>query len=53
VNWINSLSSIVENYNKTPHSGIRDIKPDDATETPNKERIGSLNFWKAIKRIKR
>jgi len=49
VNWINSLSSIVENYNKTPHSGIRDIKPNDATETPNKERISSLNFWKAIK----
>ena len=49
MNWINSLSSIVENYNKTPHSAIRDIKPNDASETPNKERISSLNFWKAIK----
>jgi hypothetical protein len=49
VNWINSLSSIVENYNETPHTGIRDIKPNDADETPNKERISSLNFWKAVK----
>ena len=49
VNWINSLSSIVKNYNETPHSGIRDIKPNDADETPNKERISSLNFWKAVK----
>ena len=49
MNWVNSLSSIVKNYNETPHSGIRDIKPNDADETPNKERISSLNFWKAVK----
>ena len=39
VNWINSLSSIVENHYKTSHSGIRDIKPNEAAETPNKQRI--------------
>ena len=43
------MSSIVENYNETPHTGIRDIKLYDADETPNKERISSLNFWKAVK----
>ena len=41
---VEQQSSIVENYNKTPHSGIRNIKPNDAAETPNKERISSLNF---------
>ena len=39
----------MENYNETPHGGIADIKPNDADETPNKERISSLNFWKAVK----
>ena len=49
VNWVNSLSSIVENYNETPHGGIADIKPNDANEKINKDRISSINFWKAVK----
>ena len=34
-NWIDNLSTVVNQYNNTPHSAIDDIKPNDAEKPEN------------------
>jgi hypothetical protein len=44
--WIDVLPRLIELYNRTPHSGIENIKPEVAGERENIRRIGTLNFEK-------
>ena len=47
LNWIDHLDSIIKNYNNSPHSGIDNIKPSQATEKHNAAIIYELNVEKA------
>lgn len=47
LNWIDHLQNIIKNYNNSPHSGINDIKPSQATEKHNASIIYNLNIEKA------
>ena len=47
LNWVDHLESIIKNYNNSPHSGINDIKPSQATEKHNAYIIHELNVEKA------
>ena len=47
LNWIDNLDGIIKNYNNSPHSGIADIKPSQATEKHNAAIIYELNVEKA------
>jgi hypothetical protein len=49
VNWINKLQELVNLYNNTPHRGIDEIKPNQATTPKNQEIISEINHQKAIK----
>lgn len=42
-NWIDVIDTIVDQYNNTPHSGIDDIAPNDATLPDNLSKIVELN----------
>ena len=44
--WIDALPKLIELYNETPHSGIENIKPVEATERENIKKIGTINFEK-------
>lgn len=46
-NWVDILPKIIENYNKTPHTSILDIKPNDADSKTNIPLILELNRQKA------
>ena len=46
-NWFDHLETIIKNYNNSPHSGILDIKPSQATEKHNAYLIYELNVEKA------
>ena len=41
--WIDYIDIFIENYNKTPHSGILDLKPNDVMRRDNRYFIGTLN----------
>jgi len=47
LNWIDNLDTIIKNYNNSPHSGINNIKPSQATEKHNASIIYDLNVEKA------
>jgi hypothetical protein len=44
--WVDDLPRLINIYNKTPHSAIENIKPNEATERDNKVKIGTINFQK-------
>ena len=46
-NWIKYLDSVIERYNNTPHSGIVDIKPNDAHIEEYKNIILEINQLKS------
>lgn len=50
--YIDKLPSIIESYNNTPHSGILDITPNEATKKKNVERLQALNHQKNLINIK-
>ena len=50
LNWVDPLFKIVENYNNSPHSGIDDIKPNEATKPENIARIIDINLDKSKER---
>ena len=45
-NWVDALSMIVSQYNNSPHSGIMDIKPNEADKPENFYKIMELNMAK-------
>jgi len=45
-NWVDVLPTIVNQYNNTPHSGIDDIKPNEADKPENIYKIMELNLIK-------
>jgi len=47
LNWVDNLETIIKNYNNSPHSGIADIKPSQATEKHNAFTIYNLNIEKS------
>lgn len=47
-NWLDVLQKILDYYNKSQHSAINDIKPDEATKPENKETIVKLNVEKQL-----
>ena len=50
-NWIDSLDKIVDRYNEMPHTGILDIKPNDAHTDENMTQLVELNVQKGNKNI--
>ena len=48
-NWVDYIDKVVEKYNNTEHSGIGEIKPNDATEPYNMQLIASINHQKSVK----
>lgn len=50
--YIDKLPNIIESYNDTPHSGILDITPNEATKKKNVERLQALNHQKNLVNIK-
>jgi len=46
VKWLDYLPIFINAYNKTPHSGILDLKPNDVMKGDNKYFIGTLNYNK-------
>ena len=46
--WLDRLQPILDIYNKSEHSGINDIAPNDATKSDNKEQILKLNVEKQL-----
>ena len=48
-NWIDNLSTVVNQYNNTPHSAIDDIKPNDADKPENIYTIIEINLNKKNK----
>lgn len=46
--WTGILPSLIENYNKTPHKAIEDIKPNEASSKKYKYEIGTLNYEKGL-----
>ena len=49
-NWVDVLPKIVDQYNNSPHSGIDNIKPNEANEPENIYRIVELNMEKKMAR---
>ena len=49
-NWIDNLSTVVNQYNNTPHSAIDDIKPNDAEKPENIYTIIDINLEKKNKK---
>ena len=48
-NWIDHISKIVDKYNKTPHSSIANLTPDEATDPIYQADLGMINSYKAKK----
>ena len=48
-NWINHIVKIVEKDNKTPHSSIAKLTPDEATDLIYQADLGMINSYKAKK----
>ena len=48
-NWIDNLSTVVNQYNNTPHSAIDDIKSNDAEKPENIYTIIDINLEKKKK----
>jgi hypothetical protein len=48
-NWVDFIDKVVEKYNNSPHSGIGEIKPNDATDPYNMQLIASINHQKSLK----
>ena len=48
-NWIDYIDKVVEKYNNTEHSGIGDIKPNDATAPYFMHLITAINKQKSLK----
>lgn len=48
-NWISFIDKVVEKYNNTEHSGIGDIKPNDATAPYFMHLITAINKQKSLK----
>ena len=46
--WLDRLQPILDIYNKSEHSGINDIAPNDAAKSDNKEQILKLNVEKQL-----
>jgi transcriptional regulator with XRE-family HTH domain len=44
--WINKIENVVNVYNKTPHSGILDLTPNDANKPENQPILKKLNYEK-------
>ena len=47
-NWIDIIQSILNIYNKSEHSALNNIKPNEATKPENKEEILKLNIEKQL-----
>ena len=45
--WVDILEKTVSDYNKMPHASLYDTAPNDATKTPNIQKIYNLNIQKA------
>ena len=44
--WIDKIENVVNVYNKTPHSGILDLTPNDANKADNQPILKKLNYEK-------
>jgi hypothetical protein len=49
-NWVDALPKIIDQYNNSPHSGLLDIKPDDAENPENIYNIIDYNLDKKQKK---
>ena len=47
-NWIDNIAEIVDNYNDTGHSAIKNIKPKDAFLDKNHRTIFDINYEKSF-----
>ena len=47
-NWIDNIAEIVDNYNDTGHSAIKNIKPKDAFLEKNHRTIYDINYEKSF-----
>jgi hypothetical protein len=45
--WVDILQKTVSDYNKMPHTSLYNTTPNDATKTPNIQKIYNLNIAKA------
>ena len=50
-NWVDSLNKVVDRYNESPHSGIYDIKPNDADIDENITLLVELNAKKQRRKL--
>jgi ribosomal protein L21E len=48
-NWINNIDDLVDNYNNTPHSGIENLTPNEATLEKYQSDLGMINGYKSKK----
>jgi len=44
--WIDKIENVINVYNKTPHSGILDLTPNDANKPENQSILKKLNYEK-------
>ena len=48
-NWINYIDDLVDNYNNTPHSGIENLTPNEATLEKYQSDLAMINGYKSKK----
>jgi hypothetical protein len=48
-NWIDNIDKIINAYNKSPHSSLNDIAPNDADKQENQDIIYNINVKKNLK----
>ena len=48
-NWINYIDDLVDNYNNTPHSGIENLTPNEATLEKYQSDLAIINSFKSKK----
>ncbi len=46
-NWINNINELVDNYNNTPHSGIENLSPNEATLEKYQSDLATINGYKS------
>jgi hypothetical protein len=46
-NWIDSITELVDNYNNTPHSGIENLSPNQATLEKYQSDLATINGYKS------
>ena len=46
-NWINNINELVDNYNNTPHSGIENLSPNEATQEKYQSDLATINGYKS------